>query len=327
MYFTAKLLQQATEERIATYKAGRFPNQSWIADLCCGMGGDLLSLAARGSTIGMDRDPIAALLARANCQARGVAPYIVTADVRRMGVSEFDAWHIDPDRRQRGRRTTRLELGEPELGELERLLRENDAAAIKLAPAAQLPASWMEQAQREWIGSRRECRQQVAWWGPLAAQRQQHTATVVGDHGVTSFTGMPELAVASVPDVQRYLFEPHPAVIAAQLTGALAVRYGLQPIASGVAYLSGDRRIDSPLWSLFEVSDVLPFDRKRIKRLLRSRGVGHLEVKVRGRRLDPEVLRRQLRVRGVNRATLLIAASAERTRAILARRLTDDSLP
>jgi len=63
---------------------------------------------------------------------------------------------------------------------------------------------------------------------------------------------VPELAVSIVPDVQRYLFEPHPAVIAAQLTGALAERYGLQPIGSGVAYLSGDRRLDSPLWSVFE---------------------------------------------------------------------------
>src|SRR5436190_21529535 len=48
MFFTSKSLMQASDEVIAAYKAARFPTGGRFADLCCGIGGDLLSLAGQG---------------------------------------------------------------------------------------------------------------------------------------------------------------------------------------------------------------------------------------------------------------------------------------
>ena len=45
MFFTAVGLEQATDEWVAGYKASRFP-QGLVAELCCGIGGDLLALVA-----------------------------------------------------------------------------------------------------------------------------------------------------------------------------------------------------------------------------------------------------------------------------------------
>ena len=73
MFFTRRLLEQATDERIAAYKAARFPAGQPVADLCCGLGGDLVALAGRAVTAGVDRDPVALLYAEANCRASGVA--------------------------------------------------------------------------------------------------------------------------------------------------------------------------------------------------------------------------------------------------------------
>ena len=89
------------------------------------------------------------------------------------------AWHCDPDRRADGRRTTRGELFEPPLDALARLLGQNSNAAIKLAPATEAPASWQASAELEWLGSRGECRQQVAWFGELARYPGRRAATVV----------------------------------------------------------------------------------------------------------------------------------------------------
>ena len=69
MFFTPKLMEQASSQAIAAYKAGRFAADLRVADLCCGIGGDLLALAERGPTVGVDSDAEAVLLAEANCRA------------------------------------------------------------------------------------------------------------------------------------------------------------------------------------------------------------------------------------------------------------------
>ena len=71
MFFTAKGLEQATDEWLAAYKAKKFADGDGgvLADLCCGIGGDLVALAGRGPVVGVDRDPVAALFAEANVVA------------------------------------------------------------------------------------------------------------------------------------------------------------------------------------------------------------------------------------------------------------------
>ncbi len=69
MFFTARGLEQATDEIVAACTASRFPRGLPLAELCCGIGGDLLALAHRGPVVGVDRDPAAAILADANGRA------------------------------------------------------------------------------------------------------------------------------------------------------------------------------------------------------------------------------------------------------------------
>jgi hypothetical protein len=72
----------------------------------------------------------------------------------------------------------------------------------------------------------------------------------------------------------------------------------------------------------FEVSFVAPFDLKKLRAALHERRLGKLEVKTRGVDIDPEQVRRQLRVRGDEKATLILARLPEGMRAILAKRLS-----
>jgi SAM-dependent methyltransferase len=333
MFFTSRALEQATDEIVAAHKAARFSAPSRVFDLCCGVGGDLLALARRGETLGFDRDPIMATIATANarllldettdveCPKR--CPEVHVCDVAALDVAQCDAWHIDPDRRASGRRTTLVDLHEPSTEVIEQLLAQNTHAAIKLAPAARMPAVWSERAELEWISRGRECRQLVAWFGDLARDASERRATVLGRTAgeVRSFTGTPHLEPPRAERVGRYVFEPDAAVLAAKLGGALAAQHGLAAIAPGIAYWTGEQAVADPALGCFEVQEVLPFRLRPLKTLLRARGIGQLEIKKRGVEHDPAELRGQLDLAGENSTTLLLVRIKKRVTAILARRI------
>jgi hypothetical protein len=379
MFFTPTGLEQATDQWVAAYKASRFPADGPFVDLCCGIGGDLLALTQRGATLGVDRSEIAALFAAANLAALGdLAPAkasgVDVGDVEHAALDGVAAWHIDPDRRPQGRRTTRVELHEPGPDVIDRLRAVCGAAAVKLAPAAELPQSWQQDAEWEWISRGGECRQLVVWFGPLARSCGLRRATVVsrnaergtrsadsqasggrqppgdfqatadspfesqtteqgagqgrgagdpdaGNFEVRSIVGRPALDIPAAAKLGRYLAEPDAAVLAAELSGELAAERKLAPIAPGSAYLTGDQAEPDAALAWFEVSDVLPFDLKRLKALLRQRGCGRLEIKKRGVPHDPEQIRRQLRVPGDNSATVFITRIGGGVTAIVARRI------
>jgi hypothetical protein len=330
MFFTRRALEQATSEVVARWKAERFTaaggcddvRTPW-ADLCCGIGGDLLSLAARRATIGVERDEVVALLAEANLAALGAA----SSEVRRQDVREFLvkdclAWHLDSDRRTMQGRVAQPEFAEPGLDAIERLLAGNPHGAIKLAPAANVPDSWAAQSEREWISEEGECKQQTAWFGRLARRPGQRSATLLRRQAPPRMmVGSPDVRLAIAGRVRRFVYEPDAAVIAAGLVGAIAEEHRCEAIAPNIAYLTADQPLHDPALAGFEVLETLPLDRKRLKATLRERGVGRLEIKKRGVEVNLDQLRRELQTPGENAATLLLAPLAGRATAILARRL------
>jgi hypothetical protein len=326
MFLTARGLEQATDEAIATHKAARFAASSPVADLCCGIGGDLLAIAARGSVIGVDRDATAAHFAAANVEAvvgvcNGVRGRVLCGDVGEFDVTQVSAWHIDPDRRPDGRRTTRVALHEPSDAVIDALRRINGNAAIKLAPAAELPPHWQSEAELEWIGHARQCQQLVAWFGDLAKRPGERRATSLEGDNAASFFGSPDAQADVAGRIGRFVYEPHAAVLAAGLWGDLAVRRGLACVAPRIPYLTADAGIDDPMLAPFEVLDILPLQVKRLKAALRARGVGTLEIKKRGVPVEPETLRRQLAPGGDESLTLIAMPHGGKSIAVLARRI------
>jgi len=323
MFFTRKGYEQATDEPIASYKAGRFPESGAITDLCCGIGGDLLAFAARGAALGVDRDEVTALFAAANAIAHGFD--INQCVVRSRNIAESDLgngyWHCDPDRRPTGTRTTRGELFEPPLEILTAFRLRNQNASLKLAPATELPVEWCEQAEREWLESRGGCRQQVAWFGGLARHPGRRSATVLLPDGrIQTIVGNDDRLPPVAAQVGRYLYEPAAAVLAAKLTTDLCREHNLAAISSGVAYLTSDKVIDDVTLAAFEVLDILPLDRKQLRAYCREHHLGRLEIKKRGVDVDPERLRKEIAGTGDNAATILIAPHQQHIRAIVAAR-------
>lgn len=343
MFFTSVGLEQATDEMVASYKAGRFPADLRVADLCCGIGGDLLGLARRGPVLGVDRDPVTAWFAEANC--RGLNAEVATCDamefleapgasrlLRAGGVLPLEdcaVVHLDPDRRPGGRRSTQPLWHEPNLEQIEKLRELVPAMALKLAPATDPPHQWRESAEWEWISRGGQCRQLVAWFGGLSNSPGLKRATILGESGVRLRTLL-EAEHAAPPIASRigqYLYEPDAAILAAGLQNQLAAEHALEAISAGIAYFTSEMLVSDPALAGFRIEEQLPLDLKRLRGLLRERGIGRLEVKKRGVSIDPAELRENLGLRGDREATLIVTRWHGQTTALACQRIARTAEP
>ena len=333
MFFTRKGLEQATDAWIGHYKARRFSPGTLVADLCCGIGGDLLSLGTRGPVVGVEKDPVCELFARHNLTVvRGTNTdvgfsQVIGGDVweYRDRLSEGWGWHIDPDRRSVGRRTTRLSLSSPPPEVIEQLLAIHPTAAVKISPGEEVPSEWQGQAELEWISFRGRCRQQVVWFGALAESPGKRRATLLFDCPdpqevqAESIYGSPGLPTPIAGEIGQVVCDPDPAVLASGLLGQLCQRFGLQALAPQGGYLTGSAPPPTRLVSSYWVEEVLPLDVEKLKRYFRARGIGELVMKKRSGEVDPEHLRARLSLRGTERVHLIVCKHKNRFRAVVVR--------
>lgn len=317
LFFTRKSLEQATSERIARHKASRFAHLSSVADICCGIGGDLIALAARempnaviSETIGIEMDELTALFSRKNIEVLGFEHATVEqATFADVSLERFDGIHIDPDRRVKNR-TVRGDFFQPSLTEIRRRVSQSQSLAIKVAPATPPHRSTPDDAETQWIGDNRECKEQVIWSGPVTENPGCRTATYVNSsHEAFHFTATPKELARSRPNppekLSAAIYEPHPAVLAAGLVTPLANRLGLRPVDGQIDYLTGSPIEKCKLIRKFRIDVELKLNLKLLSKELRQRKIGQIVVKKRG--VDQATFDniQSLKVAGENKATII----------------------
>lgn len=322
MFFTDLGLQQSTDRWVAGYKARRYRVDTLLTDYCCGIGGDLIALAARGHVLGWDKSPICSLFSSANCRAAGSEERVTTCvgAVEEQPPQPLSQWHIDPDRRTDGRRSTNLAYYSPSGALLDEWLGSAPHAGIKLAPAEVIPTDWENRCELEWISFNRQCRQLVAWFGDLAKDVGKRRATLVTTDANYSFVGGDEPPAEIANEIGSYVYDTDPAVRAAKLSSQLAASLGCQLLTPGEAYFTSEQAVEHPLLSRFEVTCVLPLRLSALAKELNSRQIGRLEVKTRGVSTNPEQIRSKGKLTGSEEATLLLTRLGRREIAIIAKR-------
>ena len=328
MFFTRASLEMATDQWIAHYKARRFRNFRSVADVCCSIGGDLISMASMqkaGRCTGYDSEALAVLYANANLESHGLTnARAVQKPLAEINVDEHDAFHVDPDRRKHGR-STRGNSFSPSLDEVFEQLGLVEALGIKVAPATPPQQNLSTEMEREWIGRRRECKQQMIWCGDLANNPGCRVATRLGKSGsVTSFA-LPESEVESkttpvATSIQQYVYEPHNVLLASGLADALASQLGLEKVASDVFYFTSDSRIKNRLLSRFKVARCMKANVKSVGQAFQDAGFGDLEVKKRGITEAVAEKYKRIQLKGIGRGTLLLCPFAGQVTAIVASR-------
>jgi THUMP domain-like/Methyltransferase domain len=311
LWLTREGLEQSTGTPIADHRAKRFADlasrlgrRPRVADLCCGIGGDLRALAAAGCEVtGYDADSVAAAVAAAN--TRNTTASVECLDVEALDLSDLDAAFIDPARRSDGRRTFDVAAYKPGWPFVLSVLTQLPAAAAKVAPgiAHDLVPPGVEV---EWISVSGALKEAVLWSGTLTdgTLRRRATLLPVGAT-LTSNTAADELPPTG--QLRRYLYEPDDAVVRAHLIGDLARSLDGVLLDASTAYITSDTLVATPFAQVFEVDDAMPFSLKRLRTALRERKVGAATIMKRGSAIDVEQLRRDLKLSGDAEAVVVLA--------------------
>jgi len=308
MFFTRPGLQQASAELVASHRASRYANCARVADLCCGIGGDLLALAGSHEVVAVDRDPLTLRIARANAGVYQVAANVTARqeDVRATGLAGVDAVFVDPARRAaRGRLPTGA--SEPPLAWCLRLAERVGRVGIKAAPGLPreaVPAGW----ELEFVAVGRDLKEAVAWSPALAAASTRATV-LPGGHVLTPAPGEPP--PREVRDPGEFLLDPNPAVTRAGLVTELARLTGCWQIDTKIAFLSAAHAVTTPFARTLRVIDSAPWNQRQLPARLRALDIGAVDIRRRGLAGDVESLHRRLRLSGTRRATLVMTRVRE----------------
>jgi hypothetical protein len=309
MLFTRGGYEQSSAEPIAAYRAGRFGAGRRVADLCCGIGGDLIALAPGREVLAVDRNWVHARLATHNAGVYGVAGHVraCVADVRDISLAGIDAVFIDPARRD-GPRRFRAGVCEPPLDWCLSLAERVPAVCVKAAPglpADLVPAGW----EAEFIADGRDLKEAVLWSPALSTSRRRATI-LPGGHTLAAQPGAGASAdvPAGVPVAEpgEYLLDPNPAVTRAGLVEDLARELGAWKIDPRIAFLAVPRDVRTPFARTLRVIESAPWNEKQFGRRLRDLGVGAADLRRRGLAGDVEQIHRRLKLAGPHRATVVL---------------------
>lgn len=306
--FTDEALQQATAAPVALHRARRLAEgprgpSVVVHDVTCSIGTELAALRGRGITaVGSDIDPVRLAMARHNMGA---------FDEPGAGLCRADALHpitrdavlvADPARRIEGRRRLRIDDYRPGLGALLDAYRDRDFV-VKCAPGIDFDAVRRLgfDGEIEVTSCGGSVREACLWSAELAQPGVTRRANVL-DRGEQLTDADPDDCPAR--PVGRWIVDPDGAVVRAGLVRHYGARHGLWQLDPDIAYLSGDRLPTAVRG--FEVIEQLAFNERRLRQALSALDCGSLEVLVRGVRVDPDALRKRMRLRGGGRALSLV---------------------
>ena len=299
-------VEQATGFLVAQHKAARFSRlaPSRIYDLCCGIGGDALALAAVAHTRAFDVDPLRAWMCGRNLEEAGLAGESCCEKVEGLAL-EGEVVHIDPSRREedhagggRGRRAWSYRDYRPGPEFIETLLARNPDSAVKLGPGVRiddLPLS--ENSELELIEDSGRLVQAVLWSGRLALNPGQHTASLLplGEH----LSGRPApLPCSAAAGPEQWIAVAAPSLERAGLLAGACDDHGLVELAAGLGILTGASPAPEPWFKSYEVLEAMPWRPRKVAAWLAGRSAGIVDVKTRGGAVNPEEARKKLRGKG-----------------------------
>ena len=332
MFFTRPGLEQSSSEVVARHRAARYASFERVADLCCGIGGDLLALAqgrlvpARPVPIrpvpgrpvqirqvpgrrvlAVDRDLLHLRMAEANAEAYGVEHGVTTSasDARDADLAGIEAVFVDPARRSSRRRMPAGE-SEPPLRWCLDLAGQVAAVGIKAAPGIArdaVPEGW----ELEFVAVGRDLKEATAWSPALATAARRATILPEG-HTLTPRPG----AAVAVRTPGAFLLDPSPAVTRAGLVEELARMLGAWKIDEQIAFLSNDVTMDTPFGRTLRVIDSAPWNQKQLPGRLRALDIGAADIRRRGLAGDVDQLHRSLKLSGTQRATIVMTRVQDR---------------
>lgn len=318
LLWTRDGLEQASRPAASAHRASELvaAGITSAVDLTCGLGLDMLAMAALGlSTVGVERDPVIADLARRNTARLDLADRVtvITGSCQDPEVlaqlPTEGAWFADPARRSgaRGaagehRRLLDAEQWSPPWSWLVALAeRIADGHGPRVLVAKTSPAiahGDLETAAAQWLSIDGDVVEATAWWGlghpgsrcaVLLDAAEQRPALRVWAHGS-------QVEVTGLPAAGSWLIEPDAAVIRAGAVADLARAIEATLVDDHLAYLSAAEPLaaDDPRGQCWQVLYAGGYDPGALRALCDAEAITRVDLTGRGRQLDPRRVARDL---------------------------------
>ncbi|MDK8451256.1 THUMP-like domain-containing protein [Corynebacterium mastitidis] len=285
--------QQATPAPVARERARRLARHGAVVhDVTCSIGTEGLAYREAGlGYIGSDLDPVRAYMAARNLPGALIA--------RADAVTPSSAAEIvvaDPARRAGGRRISDPARLLPPLPEVEQA-HAGRHLAIKCAPGIDY-SRWSGLVS---VSSVAGAVKEACLYSSGLGEGLRREAVMIDAAGGVDRIDDSSPAEAGAGEPGRYILDPDGAVVRAGLVRHYAAREGLWMLDERIAYLTGDRLPRGR--SGFSFIESVPL--RRARAALKKHDAGALEILVRGVDADPDVLRKQWKLKGRNPMTVV----------------------
>lgn len=289
--------QQATPQLVAEYRAQLIKDfgAATVHDVTCSVGSEGASIRKQQlSWIGSDLDRVRLAMAQANladanvllCQADALQP-----------ISRADVIVADPARRANGRRITDPAKLLPPLPDLVEAHRGRELA-VKCAPGIDY-SEWSGLVSVVSLdgGVKETCLYTEGFGSGI------REAVVLRADGSREIVRSDEPDDTTVAEPGTWMIEPDGAIIRAGLVRHWAHRHSLWMVDPHIAFLTGDELPAAT--SGFRFLEAVPF--KRLKAALANYQARALEILVRGVDVNPDQLRKKMKLKGHRQMAVLIA--------------------
>lgn len=281
--------QQATPLSVARYRSEflRQRGMRTVHDVTCSIGTEGYGTSL--DYFGSDIDASRLAMARHNLASNALfqADALTTT-------TTADVIIADPARRKAGRRISRPEDLLPPLPDLIAAHRDTHVA-IKCAPGLEF-SDWEGLVT---VSSVDGAVKEACLYTPGLGTGKQ--AVMIQGESVDVLTDE-EQNLPEAGEIGTYLIDPDGAVVRAGLVQHYAAREGLWQIDPRIAYLTGERIPQGT--SGFPFIEKVPL--KRLKSVLKAYDAGSLEILVRGVDVDPDQLRKQMKLKGTRPFAVII---------------------
>lgn len=304
MYFTRQGLEQSSGEIVSRYRAQRFARFGNTADLCCGIGGDLIGLSAVARVTAADADPVHLEMAAENLRAydRADRVTLVEGDARSVPLPDAEAAFCDPARRVGGRRHLRLAEYSPPVDAVRGRFPPGYPLGVKVAPGVPRDDVGALDAEAEFISVRGELKECCLWFGDLRTTGRRATVLPLAVSLAAERPADPEPAGPPL----AYLYDPDAAVVRSGLVADLGRLLDARPIDPEIAYLTSDRPASTAFARRYAIDEAMPFHARRLGERLRAMTVGVVTIAKRGSAVDVDELRRKWKLTGSAARTVIL---------------------
>jgi hypothetical protein len=329
MVYTRQSLAQASGEAVLRWRTASVAEGAEVVDLTGGLGMDSYALSQRARAVAyFERSPELLQIAFHNHQR-------LAATNIHHSLGDAESWQpepgrapdllfIDPDRRVGGRRAIRLEDSAPDvLAHLPRWRSQAGAVWLKLSPMLDISLALRQLQPRslQVVSARGQVKELLAQCAEPAASAEVAAVLLDGDGNVVhQFAGswtsdgagrhevMPQSC--AVGDWQGWLYDPDPALIKSGLLSAVASRFGLAAIRQQLVWLTGPEQLPAFPGRAYAIEAVVPYQRKRVRRELRSLQIEAVQIHCREFPWTPAQLHEALSLRAGDQFDLFFTRDA-----------------